>query len=228
MLRQELERKLMDTEHKAIRSQINPHFLSNALNSIQIFLTQNDKTSAYRYMSRFGKLIRMTLEHVRQPLIPLSIEFEIIGLYLEMEHLRFGKKIRYSITHDEHIEMKSTYVPPMILQPYVENALRHGILFLTDRQGYINVEARLSEDDQLILIVEDNGIGRKESQIRKMNSRTHENHTSFGMSLNEERIELLRERTGKEMSIEVIDLADQSNKAMGTRIEVYMPFDLKP
>jgi len=161
-------------------------------------------------------------------LIPVSIKFEIFGLYLEREHLRFGKKISYSITHDEHIEMKSTYVPPMILQPYVENALRHGILFLTDRQGYINVEARLSEDDQLILIVEDNGIGRKESQIRKMNSRTHENHTSFGMSLNEERIELLRERTGKEMSIEVIDLADQSNKAMGTRIEVYMPFDLKP
>ncbi|MES2765049.1 MAG: tetratricopeptide repeat protein [Bacteroidota bacterium] len=228
MLRQELERKLMDTEHKAIRSQINPHFLSNALNSIQFFLTENDKPSAYRYLSRFGKLIRMTLEHVRQPLIPLSTEFEIVKLYLEMEQLRFGKKVNYTISHDEGIEIKSTYVPPMLLQPYVENALRHGILYRTDNDGYIHVEARMYEEDRIVLIIEDNGIGRQESQRRKSESKTHENHTSFGMSLNEERIALLKETTGKEMLIRVIDRIDDEGRPAGTRIEVDIPFDLAP
>jgi tetratricopeptide (TPR) repeat protein len=227
ILRQDLERKLLDTEHKAIRSQINPHFLSNALNSIQFFLTENDKRSAYRYLSRFGKLIRMTLEHVRKPIIPLEIELEIVGLYLEMEQLRFGKKISYSVSVDEGIDLKATYVPPMLLQPYVENALRHGILYLNNRQGFINVEARLDDDDDLLLVVEDNGIGREESRLRKLESKTQENHTSLGMSLNQERIALLRETTGKDMNIRVIDRIGPDGKSAGTRIEVYIPSDLK-
>ncbi|HYF02602.1 MAG TPA: tetratricopeptide repeat protein, partial [Patescibacteria group bacterium] len=228
VLRQELERKLMDTEHKAIRSQINPHFLANALNSIQYFLTHNDKQSAYRYLSRFAKLIRMTLEHVRQPLIPLETEFAIITLYLEMEQLRFGQKVNFSIIHDPLMELKSIFVPPMILQPYVENALRHGILYLNHRQGYINIEAQFTNEDFILLVIEDNGIGRHESMQRKMNSRTKENHTSFGMSLNEERIALLKESTGKEMNIKIIDHKDENGNGAGTRIEVYLPSDLKP
>lgn len=227
MLRQELEHKLMETEHKAIRSQINPHFLSNALNSIQYFLTENDKQSAYRYLSRFGKLIRMTLEHVRKPVIPLETELDIIRLYLEMEQLRFGKKIQYRISSDEGIETKSTYVPPMLLQPYVENALRHGILFLHDRQGHIAVDVGLRDNEFIALVVEDNGIGRQESQRRKLQSKTHENHTSFGMSLNEERIALLKETTGKEMNIRIIDLRDTNDQPAGTRIEILIPGDLR-
>ncbi|MCE7935944.1 MAG: histidine kinase, partial [Chlorobi bacterium CHB2] len=119
---------MLEWEHTAFRAQVNPHFLFNALNSIQYFLVSHDSESANRYLSRFARLMRLALENSRSALISLKSELECVGLYMALEQLRFGERLGYSVEVSEEIDEEEVQVPPMIVQPYLENAIWHGLL----------------------------------------------------------------------------------------------------
>jgi|GEM_PF-4782911 len=221
--KEELRTRMLEAEQSAVRSQINPHFISNALASIQAFLTEGDRTSAYRYLSRFGRLIRATLENTRLAWIPLRQELETLELYLELEQLRFGNAFRFTIAVHPAVDPVMTRVPPMLLQPFAENAIRHGLLPMR-RRGTLRLTIAPGEDDSLHCSVEDNGIGREESERRKATGGALAPRTSLGLKLLEERCALLRASTGKEFRIVVHDLLNRYNKPAGTRVEITMPW----
>jgi len=220
--REQFRRRMLEWEHKAFRAQINPHFLFNALNSIQYFLVEHDTESAARYLSRFARLMRLALDNSRSTLIPLQSELECLELYLALESLRFGDRLAYDISVDEQTDPGELNVPPMILQPYVENAIWHGILPLS-RPGHVRIRVRCDASDRLLCSIEDDGVGRGAGH----DSGSERRHSS-GMTMIEERLVLLEQTTGLPCHVRVIDLVDAEGRPLGTRVELDLPAGLLP
>jgi tetratricopeptide (TPR) repeat protein len=217
---EELRRKLLEVEQMALQSQMNPHFVSNALYAIQGLITDGEKEPANRYLSRFAKLIRLTLEQVRKRFISLAEEVQTISLYLELESLRFQKKFDYTIVVEEGLNTQELKIPPMLLQPYIENAIKHGIL-PTGRSGCLLIKICKYHHGYLQCIIEDNGIGRNESIRRK---KLNNPHTSLGMNITKERLSLLQQSLNKEFEVDIIDLFDEDGTtSLGTRIVITLP-----
>lgn len=216
----DMEKRLFDTERKALRLQMNPHFIFNTLNAIQYFVFQSDKLSANRYISMFSKLMRQILVNSQNNTILLKDEIEALELYIELELLRFGDKFEYRIIvrPDESILQK--YIPSMILQPYVENAIRHGLIY-REEKGLLKIEISASGDEKVVCLIEDNGVGRERAEeIRK---RTKPEHVSLGTKITESRLKLMNNLYKSEMTISIIDLKDEKNEAIGTRAEIIIP-----
>lgn len=208
---------------KALRAQMNPHFMYNALNSIQNFITSNDTEAATKYLAKFATLMRQSLDYSDLEIISLEKELEFLENYLYINaSLRFEDKLKYKITVEDDIEEDIMGVPTMIVQPYVENAIEHGIR--TQGQGMINVHFSLFNEDTILCVVEDNGIGReKNRQIRKDNE-TYQNHKSKGTSITEKRLEILHKSKGPKVFVNTIDLMDEkTNIGIGTRVEIQIP-----
>lgn len=188
----EIERKLAAYRLEALRAQMNPHFVFNAINGIQRKILQQDPHEAYTYLTRFSQLIRLFLTSTNQQYISLSKELESLRLYVEFEQLRFENSFDFRLEVDPQLEVDDPQIPSMIIQPFVENAIWHGIMPLpASRKGEVNVTIR-QKDEQLQIIIRDNGIGIKKSkQISSKN-----NHASLGMTLTGKRIELLTEGKG--------------------------------
>jgi len=220
--REQFRRRMLEWEHKAFRAQVNPHFLFNALNSIQYFLVEHDTESAARYLSRFARLMRLALDNSRSTLIPLQSELECLELYLALESLRFGDRLAYDISVDEQTDPGELNVPPMILQPYVENAIWHGILPLS-RPGHVRIRVRCDASDRLLCSIEDDGVGRGAGH----DSGSERRHSS-GMTMIEERLVLLEQTTGLPCHVRVIDLVDAEGRPLGTRVELDLPAGLLP
>ncbi len=202
----------------ALRKQMNPHFIFNSLNSIQSFILQNDKLSANIYLSKFSGLMRQVFENSRHELISLKKELEMLKLYVELEEQRFDKKFicRWEIEpegdHGQHL------VPPLVLQPYVENAIWHGLLHKNgERTLLINVKTR---DGHLICSIEDNGIGRKAAAGMRTNKSSHE---SLGTKITEKRIQLLNSLNKSGIGVQYYDLKDDFGNAFGTKVELIIP-----
>ncbi len=217
---EELRRKLLEIEQTALQSQMNPHFVSNALYAIQGLITDGEKEAANRYLSRFAKLIRLTLEQVRKRFISLAEEVQTISLYLELESLRFQKKFEYSISVEEGLSAQELKIPPMLLQPYIENAIKHGIL-PSGRSGSLWIKIRNYNHGYLQCIIEDNGIGRAESLRRK---RPTTAHTSLGMNITKERLSLLQQSLNREFQVDIIDMClHDDDVTTGTKVVITLP-----
>lgn len=221
-----LRHRVFDLEHTALRSQTNPHFLFNALNSIQFFLTNNDRESAHRYLAKLGRLMRATLESARSPLVTLAHEIETVRLYLALEQLRFGERFIHRVDVDAALVAEEIMVPPMLLQPFIENAVWHGLLPRSNA-GSIDIAVKPLGDDSILCVIEDDGIGRVESARLRAASATAEKHVSLGMTLVSDRLALLRDRTGREFRATVHDLYRDGGVSAGTRVEIVLPMSLR-
>jgi ligand-binding sensor domain-containing protein len=212
------ERRLVDLEQQALRAQMNPHFIFNALNSVQLYILENDRRKANKYLSNFSKLVRSTLDNSAEKLILIEKELESIESYLALETLRFKDKINYEITLDDNLKNQGFKIPPLLLQPYVENAIWHGLM---PKQKGGSVKINISDQQPHILCsIEDNGIGRKNALLLKR--KKQKEHKSFGMNTTLNRIELMKAIYGKSFSVAIIDI-ENDDEALGTRIEITIP-----
>lgn len=203
---------------KSLRGQMNPHFIFNALNSVNHYISQNDERSANKYLSDFSKLMRSVMETSKHDLILLSEELEILKLYLQLEHARFKEKFDYTLTIDPGLDPADFELPPMIIQPFIENAVWHGLRYL-DGKGLLEIEIGKNEKALLVTIT-DNGIGRKKSLEIKTKNQKLQNST--GMQNIDNRIKIMNELFDTHISAEVLDaFPGQENK--GTRVNLTIP-----
>lgn len=217
---EELNQKINDTEQMALKAQMNPHFIFNSLNSIQQYVIDRDVKGANKFITGFSKLIRQTLEFSSKETITLEEEISYLTTYLELEKARMESGFLFTVTVKTDHPVSQLEIPPLLLQPYVENALRHGIRFLKEVDGVISLSF-IESSGLLECIVEDNGVGRKRAlELKAVNPIEYQ---SRGMSLTAERIALLNE--GRERKIEVIieDMEAADGKATGTRVKVLFP-----
>jgi tetratricopeptide (TPR) repeat protein len=221
-VRIELEKKNIEFEQRLLRTQMNPHFIFNSLNSINSFITDNNADSAQTFLSKFARLMRFILENSRKTMVPLEDEVSTLQLNLELEQLRFNHKFDFKIEIDENVDQEFTFIPPMLLQPFVENAILHGVAALNEK-GMIHI--KMTPVNKLMYCtVEDNGIGRQKAMEIKGN-RTRAKHKSLGMQVTRERLDILKEKTGEDIFVRFIDLKDENNKPRGTRVELHIPFE---
>ena len=214
------QRQLSQLEMKALQAQINPHFIFNCLNSINQMILQGEDTSASRYLTKFSKLIRLILENSENSEVTLQDELAVLDSYIELEQLRFQGDIDYQLEVDSNIDPEETYLPSMVLQPFVENAIWHGLMPKKDYgSGKISIAAK-QEGDLLVCQIEDNGVGREKA--RELQDSSVWKTKSMGLKITEERLSLLNQEYQEEM-IRVTDLKDSSGEPLGTRVEVSIP-----
>lgn len=212
-----LQRDLAEYEQKALHLQMNPHFVFNCLGSISSFIVQNGKESAIKYLSKFSKLMRLTLEYSKESLIPIDKEIEGLQNYLELEQLRFNKIFDFSITKDPAIE-DDMALPPLLLQPFVENSIIHGLV--PKKGGMISVDFAI-DGEKLICTVTDNGIGIHQSKRLKENSVTV--HKSMAMEITRKRLEVIQAVTSKSSSVEINEITSANGEPVGTKITLNLP-----
>lgn len=217
---EEVNKLLLNLKLKALRAQMNPHFIFNVINSIQHFILYKNDEAAHRYLTKFSKLIRTILNNSEQNVVLLSDEIKALELYLELEAMRFEKRFEYEVLIDDVLDVNKIKIPSMLIQPYVENAIKHGILpSLTI--GKIKIEI-LKHQNLLKCIIEDNGVGRQESFKKNVNNE----YRSFGTTITKERLFLINELYNRELSEKVIDLFDNDGNPIGTKVEIFIPFNL--
>jgi ligand-binding sensor domain-containing protein/anti-sigma regulatory factor (Ser/Thr protein kinase) len=219
---QDLQQKLQELEQKALRAQMNPHFIFNSLNSIQGFILDNDADSANKYLSSFARLIRQTLDNSAHPEISVEDEIRYLGTYLQLEQLRFKQNFVYSVKAAPEVNTVQTFIPGMVLQPFVENAIRHGIQNRKKDGSEVQVKFFLRQD-WLWCTITDNGPGRKAVQAIK--SSQHIEYQSRGMQLTAERIGVLNMQQKKQITVEVEDVHDEAGNIDGTRVIVKFPIN---
>ncbi|MEP6948351.1 MAG: histidine kinase [Ginsengibacter sp.] len=223
----DLKKKAAELEIHALRAQMNPHFIFNSLNSINLFILQNNKLQASKYLSKFSKLIRLILQNSQEALIPLEKELEALELYLELESLRFENKFEYRIIAGDALDTGLLKVPPLFIQPYVENAIWHGLMYLprTEKEGKRGIGhlkiILYSEDAKLFCKITDNGIGREKAAALK--SKPTLTHKSMGMRITADRIAMLQQQNRMETYISVNDLTLPDGSAAGTEVIIKMP-----
>ena len=211
-----LMQRVSELELKAIRAQMNPHFLFNALSAIQMLINKNDIKQSNLALAKFGKLMRLILECSEKQTISIEDEIKILKLYIELEALRFP--FNYFIDIDPAIDKENVKIPSMIIQPYVENAIKHGISMKPNNR---NIVIRFKQHEkQLLCTVEDNGIGREQAEKTKSK---YSQHTSMGTKLSQERLEILSKQTSKNAKVTINDLLTEKGIASGTRVELSMP-----
>ncbi len=205
---------------KALRSQMNPHFIFNCMNSIDMYILKNDAENASRYLNKFAKLVRLILSQSAEMYVPLRKEIEMLQYYIDLEVLRFDEPFSGAILVDKNIDPDETEIPSMLLQPYVENAIWHG---LRHKKGKGELIIRVSRNDSnLYCVIEDNGIGRAQSAA--INASRVNKHESRGTILAEERLKVMDPEKDKP-AITIIDLADEQGRACGTRVEISIPVE---
>lgn len=213
-----LEHAVVSSKLTALRSQMNPHFLFNALNSIQELVLSKDTKNAIRYLGTFSGLTRKILENSAKETVRLSEELDMLNHYLELEKLRFGDSLQIHVEVGSEIDTEGIEIPPMLIQPYVENALKHGLLHVqTDRKLNLTLAQK---DDILIVEIEDNGVGRaKAEEIAKQKKK----HQSFSSEATENRLRSMKNANGTSGSVEVVDLL-KDGEAVGTKVVLKIPY----
>jgi sensor histidine kinase YesM len=210
------EQKTVALEQKLLRSQMNPHFIFNAISNISNLIDKNDNARASGYLTRFSRLVRHILESTRSDHILLEEEIQNLENYLSLQKLRFENKFDYKIIVEEEIDPEEFSIPPMLIQPFVENAIEHGIKPKQEK-GFI--EVRLSRDHGILICeVEDNGIGREKA----LEIRQHM-HKSMATSITRERLAALNRKLRTKVSLKIIDLKSDVGKALGTLVRIGIP-----
>jgi len=218
-LRTELEKKNLETEQKLLRTQMNPHFIFNSLNSIQGYISANNSFLAMSYLSKFAKLMRYILENSRKSMVSLEEEINTLQLNMELERIRFKEHFDFKIELEPDIIPERTFLPPMLLQPFVENAMKHGLRNKPEK-GLLEIFFK-KENNFLNCIIRDNGIGReKAAELNQANKPTHK---SVGMQLTTERLTALNKQYKSSFSAMINDLKDAEGKALGTEVVLNIP-----
>ena len=215
--RAEKEKQLAELEMQALRSQMNPHFIFNSLNSINMFILENNKLKASEYLTKFSKLIRLILQNSQEAFIPLERELEALQLYLELETLRFENKFEYKIAVKDEIDTTMLKVPPLIIQPYAENAIWHGLMHKKEN-GHLEIEV-CREGEILLYKITDDGIGRKKAA--ELKSKSASTQKSMGMRITADRIAMLQQQN--KTSITITDLAFPDGSPGGTEVLIKIP-----
>jgi LytS/YehU family sensor histidine kinase len=215
----EMNHKISELTQANLRQQMNPHFIFNTLNSIQYYMYQNDKLATNTYLTKFSSLMRKILDNSSKTSIPLRDELDALTLYLDLERLRFKDKFSYEITVDEEIDPLLYKVPTMLIQPYVENSICHGLM-PKDEKGVVKIGMKL-EEDHIICTIEDNGIGRQAAQERK--KMKDPNHNSLGTRIVSSRLDLVNSLYGTSLHTVYTDLKNDKGESDGTRVEIHIP-----
>ena len=201
---------------KSMRSQMNPHFIFNALNSVNSFIAVNDERNANRYLSEFSVLMRAVLENSDEDFIPLTKEIELLELYVKLEHNRFKEKFDYNISVDESINLEQFSIPPMLLQPYIENAIWHGLRYKKEK-GNLAISINKKEDETVVITIIDNGIGRRKSEELKTKNQLKQK--SKGMSTIKNRVAILNDMYKERVTVNVTDVLENGE---GTKVELLL------
>jgi sensor histidine kinase YesM/tetratricopeptide (TPR) repeat protein len=217
----EFQKSLTDVSLSALRSQMNPHFIFNCLNSIKLYTAQNDTVAAGNYLTKFSKLIRMALENSRSETVNLQNEIESLELYIQMEAMRFKDKLKYTITVDKTVDADFIEIPPMLLQPYIENAIWHGLMHKEEGGNIAVAIKNTTANDALVITIADDGVGREKSA--QLRSKTSANHKSFGTKVTSERLALINKLYKTEASVTTEDIV-KDNLVAGTLVTVKIPF----
>lgn len=211
---------LQEIEKKLLRSQMNPHFMFNVLNSINRYVLENDSVQASAYLTKFSRLMRLVLENSRSEKVTLENELAALSFYIELEALRFKDKISYSLSVDPSVDKRFIRIPPLMIQPYVENAIWHGLMH-RDLGGKIEITVKQTTENLLEVEITDNGIGRDAALALKSKSATDKK--SFGMQITSERLALVNTLYNTQSIIEVKDLKDTEGVASGTKVILKIP-----
>lgn len=217
----EFERKVSDAALNSLRSQMNPHFIFNCLNSIKLYSIENNQDAATGYLAKFSRLMRLVLENSKSDRITLKQEIETLQLYMEMEAMRFKEKLAYEINIADTVDVDYIEMPPMLIQPYVENAIWHGLMPRED--GGKVVLSFSCQENNLQITVTDNGVGR--TKAAELRSKSITAHKSFGMSITHQRIELINQMYKTNMAVTVHDLYDGRGHAEGTKVVIDMSIE---
>jgi LytS/YehU family sensor histidine kinase len=204
---------------KSLRSQMNPHFIFNALNSVNSFIAQNDERTANRYLTDFSTLMRNVLNNSEQDFIPLDKEIELLHLYLQLEHSRFQDKFDYKIDIDDKIPISQFQIPPMLLQPYVENAVWHGLRYKKEK-GKLHIKFQQKDAESISITITDNGIGRKKS--KELKTQNQKKQQSKGMNNIKKRIQILNEMYSNKVDVSINDLYEDGS---GTKVVLTLKKD---
>ncbi len=209
----ELKHKISETEMAALRAQMNPHFIFNCISAIDNLIQSGEKSDATIYLTLFARLIRNVLESSKNNVIAFQKDLESLKLYLELEQFRCSNKFSYRIEVDQELLNSDFKIPPLVVQPFVENAIHHGLLNLEDKKGILDIAIRL-QGEEICYCITDNGVGRERS--RQLNLMNKPEHLSYGMSISTERLERFND---KKDNVTIIDL-NEDGKPAGTRIEL--------
>ena len=208
------QQQATELEMQALRAQMNPHFIFNCLSSINSFILKNESEAASDYLTKFSRLIRTVMHRSKEPVITLEDELEMLQLYLDMERLRFKNAFDYTITFKNEVDTSFIYIPPLLLQPFAENAIWHGLL---QKEGERHLSIEFGEENNLLhCSIVDNGIGRKAAATLK--SKSAETQKSMGLKITKERLALFNGAPEHQNILEIEDLFDKDGRAAGTRV----------
>jgi sensor histidine kinase YesM len=218
----EFDRKveISKVELKALRAQMNPHFVFNSLNSIQHYILNSKSNEAAKYLNKFAKLIRIILSNSEKAMVTINEDVESLNLYLELESMRFDGKFDYSINVDKSVDGDYDEIPPMLMQPYIENAILHG-LNPKETKGHLKIDIFI-KNNYIVCRITDDGIGRaKAGEIKRTTPGNF--HKSLGMKITSERVRILNDINKSDLSVSVTDLRDENGNSGGTMVELYIP-----
>ena len=199
----------------ALRSQMDPHFVFNALNTVQYFIQQNELEQSEDFLGKFSQLVRDFFNYSREKDISLQEELDFITKYLQIEKLRFEDKLNYKITVDAQLDTENTRIPSMIIQPILENAIKHGV-FHKKEPGFVTVDFIKIDSDNLQIIIKDDGIGINESQ--KLYQNTQQKHKLHSTNVLEDRLKLLKDTKIWNIDYKIVDLSDKNPNESGTMV----------
>ena len=221
LIQEQLETKLNNQKRQhtlelnALRAQMNPHFVHNSLNAIQYYIQLNEVEKSEDYLAKFSKLMRLFFEYSRKQTISLENELQLLNNYLEIEKLRFEDGLEYSVDVDKKLDTEDVFLPPMILQPILENAINHGI-FHKEGQGTLELKFIYINENTFKVEVVDNGIGvNKARELSKNKKQTHTEHSSFVL---EERLTLLKESNHWDIDFTILDRSETEENQTGTKV----------
>jgi tetratricopeptide (TPR) repeat protein len=216
----EMNHTISEITQANLRQQMNPHFIFNTLNSIQYYMYQHDKLATNNYLTKFSNLMRKVLENSQHPSVPLHDELDALTLYLDLECLRFKEKFSYEIKIDEEVDPLLFKVPTMLIQPYVENSICHGLMPM-EGKGLVKIDIKLAKD-HLVCTIDDNGIGREAAQERNK-KKNGTNHNSLGTRIVTSRLDLVNALYGTSLKTIYTDLKNEKGEPEGTRVEIHIP-----
>lgn len=212
----DMERKMVELEQKALRLQMNPHFVFNVLQSIQEQIIKDDKNKARLVIAKFAKLMRSILENSREKYISIDEEVETIEHYMKLEQLIKSLDFTYTIEVDEELDVNEEIIPPLLIQPFIENAIIHGFKHL-NRPPHIDIKIILETENNILISIDDNGCGRQKSQSTK--SQVDHLHKSLALQVTQERLAILDQQHNDKALFAIID-KEENGEPMGTRIEL--------
>ena len=216
-----IQEKIAQLEQQALRSQMNPHFIFNSLSAIQHYINQEDASNANKYLTMFSRLIRKTLHNSSETTISLDKEMDFLENYILLEQMRFKDTFIFAISYDKSIDGSNTFIPPMILQPFVENAIRHGLMYRKEKDGQLFIRF-IKNESQLVCTIEDNGIGFEAS--KQFKTATHIEYQSKGISITNDRINTINAISKQKIYLEIIDKITMTPTSEGTIVKITFPY----